>query len=691
MQLASETKPLLEVTGLKTHFITDDGCVSAVDGIDLVVYPGEVLGLVGESGCGKTVASHSILRLVRRPGRIVAGEVKFEEKDILDLSENEMIHLRGDQISMIFQQPQTSLDPVYKVGDQICEVFCRHRKMSKEEAWKQSVDLLRLVGIPDPEKKAHAYPFEMSGGQAQRVMIAMALALNPKLLIADEPTTALDVTIQAQILDLLRDLKNRLGTSVILITHDLGVIAEMANRVAVMYAGLVVEQANVSDIFDRPLHPYTQGLIASIPILGEKKDRLDVIQGNVPNLIDLPEGCRFAPRCQARLDYGLSICQRIQPRLEEIAPAHQVRCWLYEDEADHVAPLKSLRMQINAGDGKIVRRPESEPGQTRNKSPLENDLVRVENLTKYFPVHGGLFNRDVTWIQAVEDVSFSIKEGETLGLVGESGCGKTTVGRTILRLEEPTRGKIYYQGRDVGALRADHLKVIRRDMQIIFQDPYASLNPRMTIGESIGLGLDVHKIGSKKERFEMVLDIMRTVGLEEYHARRYPHEFSGGQRQRIGIARSLILQPKLIICDEPVSALDMSIQSQVLNLLKDLQGEFGLTYLFIAHNLSVVEHVSDRVAVMYLGKIVELASADELFVNPIHPYTQALLSAIPIAKSNVARTRVILKGDVPSPVNPPEGCRFHPRCPVAMEQCAHDQPGFGEVSHNHWTACWNAA
>jgi peptide/nickel transport system ATP-binding protein len=691
MALASETKPLLEVTGLKTHFITDDGCISAVDGVDLVVYPGEVLGLVGESGCGKTVTSHSILRLVRLPGRIVAGEVKFEEKDILDLSENEMIELRGDQISMIFQQPQTSLDPVYKVGDQICEVFRRHRKMSKEEAWKQSVDLLRLVGIPDPEKKAYAYPFEMSGGQAQRVMIAMALALNPKLLIADEPTTALDVTIQAQILDLLRDLKNRLGTSVILITHDLGVIAEMANRVAVMYAGLVVEQADVNNIFDQPFHPYTQGLIASIPTLGEKKDRLEVIPGNVPDLIDLPEGCRFAPRCQARVDYGLSICQKIQPKLEEVAPSHQVRCWLYRDAADHVAPLKGAKAPRAASIGKDAIHMGSEPGNPRNNSSLEKELVRVEHLTKYFPVRGGLFNRAVAWVQAVEDVSFSINQGETLGLVGESGCGKTTVGRTLLRLEEPTHGSIYFQGTDVCSLSDDKLKAIRRDMQIIFQDPYASLNPHLTIGESIGLGLEVHNIGSKKERFDMVLDIMRKVGLEEYHARRYPHEFSGGQRQRIGIARALILQPKLVICDEPVSALDMSIQSQVLNLLKDLQGEFGLTYMFIAHNLSVVEHISDRVAVMYLGKIVELASVDELFVNPIHPYTQALLSAIPIPKAHIAHNRVILRGDVPSPLNPPVGCRFHPRCPIAMEQCAHELPEFKETGYSHWTACWKAA
>jgi peptide/nickel transport system ATP-binding protein len=691
MENVKEIDPLLEVAGLKTQFVTEDGCIRAVDGVDLVVYPGEVLGLVGESGCGKTVTSHSILRLVRPPGRIVAGSIEFEKSNLLDISENEMVQLRGDQISMIFQQPQTSLDPVYKVGSQISEVFRKHRKMDKNEAWRQSVELLRLVGIPDPEKKAHAYPFEMSGGQAQRVMIAMALALNPKLLIADEPTTALDVTIQAQILDLLRDLKNRLDTSVILITHDLGVIAEMANRVAVMYAGLVVEQAGVNDIFDQPLHPYTQGLIASIPSLGEKKDRLEVIPGNVPDLIDLPEGCRFWPRCQARIDYGLSICQEGQPLLQEAEPGHLVRCWLYQDEVGHKAPGKKageLQISEKKDAGAQIR---FGPVQDKKEATPATELIRIEKLAKYFPFRSGLFNRPSAWVQAVDDVDFSIYKTENLGLVGESGCGKTTVGRMILRLEEPTRGSIYYDGKDISSLRGDELKTIRRDMQIIFQDPYASLNPRLTVGESIGLGLNVHNIGNKKERFGSVLEIMKKVGLEEYHAQRYPHEFSGGQRQRIGIARALILRPRLIICDEPVSALDMSIQSQVLNLLKDLQGWFGLTYLFIAHNLSVVEHVSDRVAVMYLGKIVEMADTGELFANPIHPYTQALLSAIPIPKAHVAHTRTILRGDVPSPVNPPTGCRFHPRCPVAMKQCACEQPVFEEISPEHYVACWKSA
>jgi len=679
--------PLLEVTSLKTHFFTEDGRVNAVDGVDITVFPGEVLGLVGESGCGKTVTSQSILRLVRNPGRIVDGSVKFEDCSLLDLPESEMVEMRGDQISMIFQQPQTSLNPVYTVGYQITEVFRKHRKISKDDAWQRSVDLLRLVGIPDPETKAYAYPFEMSGGQAQRVMIAMALALNPKLLIADEPTTALDVTIQAQILDLLRDLKNRFGTSVILITHDLGVISEMANRVAVMYAGVIVEQTNVKNIFDQPLHPYTQGLMTSIPVLGVKKDRLEVIPGNVPSLIDMPKGCRFAPRCRLRAEYQMSICEEVEPKLESITTDHLVRCWLYQNNNGHKAPLKYSPKRPAVKKTRIEQRqPQRLKGEIASKERPE--LVKIRNLVKYFPVRGGLFNRTVAWIKAVDDVSFAINKGETLGLVGESGCGKTTVGRTILRLEEPTQGSVYYDSLDICGLNKQELKKMRRNMQIIFQDPYASLNPRMTVGEAIGLGLDVHNIGLRKERFEMVLDMMKKVGLEDYHARRYPHEFSGGQRQRIGIARALILRPKLIICDEPVSALDMSIQSQVLNLLKDLQGEFGLTYLFIAHNLSVVEHISDRVAVMYLGKIAELASGVDLFLNPLHPYTQALLSAIPLHTPGMSRERTILSGDVPSPLNPPKGCRFHPRCPVVMDQCKIEQPIFKEICQDHWVACW---
>ena len=680
----TNTQPLLAVKNLKTHFFTEDGVIKAVDGVDLYVAPGEVLGLVGESGCGKSVTSLSIMRLIDSPGRIIDGSVTFENRNLLEISDAELDELRGNRLSMIFQQPQSSLNPVFTIGDQVAEVLQIHNGLGKEEAWQTAIELLRHVGIPDTEKKALAYPHEISGGQAQRVMIAMALALNPQLLIADEPTTALDVTIQAQILDLVKQLSRQIGTSVILITHDLGVIVEMADRVAVMYAGQIIEETDVKTIFARPLHPYSQGLVNSIPILGKEKDRLDVIPGNVPNLIDLPSGCRFAPRCRARVEFELTVCSEVEPDLVLAQPNHKVRCWLYQDHEGHHAPLKN--------ESTLQFRPESESSEDlkANTEP-DNDqktLIEVRELVKHFPVRGGLLQRVVSWVKAVDNVSFHVNKGETLGLVGESGCGKTTVGRTMLRLIEPTGGSATFDGVDIFDLPQQELKDMRRNIQIIFQDPYASLDPRMQIGKSIAEGLRIHNIGNTNERNDMVIEILRKVGLEPYHARRYPHQFSGGQRQRIGIARALALQPKFIVCDEPVSALDVSIQSQVLNILADLQEELGLTYLFIAHDLSVVEHISDRVAVMYLGKLVEMAGCKQLFSNALHPYTQALMSAIPVPDTTIRQERIILKGDVPSPLNPPHGCRFHPRCPVAREHCAVEEPPFKEIAPGHWAACW---
>ena len=680
------------MSGLRTHFFTEDGVVKAVDGVDFHINHGEILGLVGESGCGKSVTVLSIMRLIGVPGRIVSGEVIFEDRNLLELSQNEIQDIRGSQVSMIFQQPQSSLNPVFSIGDQLTEVFQIHTNMDKKEAWARSVELLDVVGIPDANQKAYAYPHEMSGGQAQRVMIAMALALRPKLLIADEPTTALDVTIQAQILDLIRDLRNQMGTAVILITHDLGVVAEIADRVAVMYAGQIVEGASVANLFEQPLHPYTQGLIDSIPVLAEQKERLDVIEGTVPDLIDLPEGCRFAPRCRAREEYELAICTQKIPDHKPVQSDHSVRCWLYQDQDEHKAPLPVPLPSLD-----IVRIDAGLKGEKENAFAREKgngygkDLLRVENLVKYFPVKAGILQRVVDWVQAVDGVNFTIREGETLGLVGESGCGKSTVGNTILRLLEPTKGYVEFDGTDIFGIKKRDLKKIRKDMQIIFQDPYSSLNPRKPVGDSILAGLNIHKIGSKQDRYDILRETLQKVGLDEYYAHRYPHEFSGGQRQRIGIARAIALHPKFIVCDEPVSALDVSIQSQVLNLLQDLQEEFGLTYLFIAHNLSVVEHFSDRVAVMYLGKIVELAPKKDCFSSPLHPYTQALMSAIPIPKPNLERERIILEGEVPSPLNPPSGCHFHPRCPVAIKKCSQEVPEFIEHSPDHWAACFRVA
>ncbi len=695
-----DSPPLLKIENLKTYFFAEEGVIKAVDGVDLTIHSGEVLGLVGESGCGKSVTSLSILRLVDSPGQIVEGSIEFDGISLLDLSEAEMVKIRGNRISMIFQQPQASLDPIYKIGDQLVEALRVSGGISKAEAGRRAVRLLEMVGIPDPERRISSYPHEMSGGMAQRVMIAMALARGPDLIIADEPTTALDVTIQAQILDLLRNLRAEMDTAILLVTHDLGVVAETAERVAVMYAGHIVEEADVATLFAQPRHPYTQGLIRSIPVLGQVKSELDVIPGAVPNPVNLPPGCKFAPRCQSRVDYGLTVCTEIMPELRPVGDGLTVRCWLYHDSEQHEAPLAESRAPIEPlARGSAVAQIEAAPQEWIELRPRESmeaamvdeepALLRVEGLTKHFPVRGGLLRRVQAFVQAVDDVSFEIKAGETLGLVGESGCGKTTVGRTILRLIEPTAGAVYFEGKNIFEFDQQQLKRLRRHMQIIFQDPYSSLNSRMPVGENIAEGLLIHGMRNAKEREQIVVDLLRRVGLEAHHARRFPHEFSGGQRQRIGIARALALRPKFILCDEPVSALDVSIQSHVLNLLNELQEEFNLTYLFIAHDLSVVEHISDRVAVMYLGKIVELASRDQLYANPLHPYTQALLSAIPLPDPAVQRQRqrIILEGGVPSPLNPPAGCRFHTRCPYAFDKCT-TQPPFNEYEPGHWAACW---
>jgi peptide/nickel transport system ATP-binding protein len=688
-----ESSPLLEVQGLKTYFATEDGLVKAVDGVDLTVNRGEVLGLVGESGCGKSVTSLSIMRLVEPPGKIVDGTITFDGLSLLDLPESQMVRIRGGRISMIFQQPFASLDPIYKVGAQIVEALRAGEGGSSRASWQRAIELLDIVGIPAPEQRAHAYPHELSGGMAQRVMTAMALARQPDLIIADEPTTALDVTIQAQILDLLLRLRAEMDTAIILVTHDLGIIAETAERVAVMYAGEIVEEADTATLFDRPRHPYTQGLIDSVPVLGEVKETLDVIPGSVPDPINLPAGCKFAPRCRARVAHELSVCTEVDPQLKSVGAGHRVRCWLYHDSDHHTAPLAAGAVETpqdtprQRREALQVTSPEAENGRG-GEGEQDEALLRVEQLVKHFPIRGGLLRRVQAHVKAVDGVSFDIKAGETLGLVGESGCGKTTVGRTLLRLIEPTDGAVYFEGENIFNFDARQLKRLRRNMQIIFQDPYASLNSRMPVGETIAEGLLIHGMRDAKQREGIVRDLLHRVGLEEYHVRRFPHEFSGGQRQRIGIARALALQPKFIVCDEPVSALDVSIQSHVLNLLHELQEEFKLTYLFIAHDLSVVEHISDRVAVMYLGKIVELADRDRLYVNPLHPYTQALLSAIPIPDPTVSRERMILEGTVPSPIEPPSGCHFHTRCPFAMEHCAQEEPPLKEYEPGHWAACW---
>ncbi len=593
--------PLLEIKGLSAGFHTADGLLVAVDDISFGIGHGETVCLVGESGSGKSVTSLSVMRLLDYSGgEILAGEILFEGRDLTRASLVEMRRILGKEIGMIFQEPMSALNPVSTVGSQIAEAVMLHEGRTAEEAWQRAVEMLRLVGIPNPETRAAQYPHEFSGGMRQRVMIAMALSCKPKLLIADEPTTALDVTTQAQILRLLRGLKRDFGMSILLITHDMGVAAEMADRIVVMYGGKVVEVGEAEQIFDQPYHPYTSGLLGCVP-------RMDGRRGQrLPNL----EG-RFTPRCP----YVVGKFSRTKdPELSDPnGDGHLVATWY------------NYGALVETGD------PQAETARVESGRPGNlQPLLEVTDVRKYFPIRGGLLNRTKDYVRAVDGVSFKIYPGETLGLVGESGCGKSTLGRVLLRLQEATDGTVRFEGRDLKALSPRELRELRRDVQIIFQDPYASLDPRLNVGEIIGEPLEIHHLLTGRAKDRHVAELMQAVGLDPRWRNRYPHEFSGGQRQRVGIARAIALNPKLIVADEAVSALDVSVQAQIVNLLMELQQRLGLTYLFIAHGLSVVRHISTRVGVMYLGRLVELAETDELYEHPLHPYTRTLLAAVPV-------------------------------------------------------------
>jgi peptide/nickel transport system ATP-binding protein len=562
------TAPLLSVKDLTVDFHTSEGVIRAVNNVSFDIPAGKTIGIVGESGSGKSVTSLAVMGLLQKPAaKIPQGQILFNGQDLLNFSDNQMRGIRGNQISMIFQEPMTSLNPVFKVGDQIAETLRVHKNMSTKEAWEKAIDLMNQVGIPNPKARAHAYPHEMSGGQKQRVMIAMAISCEPKLLIADEPTTALDVTIQKQVLDLLFKLQQEYQMSMLFITHDLGVIGDIADDVVVMYRSNVVEKNNAQTIFKGAAHPYTKGLLACRPKLGANPRRL------------------------------LTVSDFMNEKGEEIK-IETAKVQVFDKEAVQEKPT--------------------------------DVLLEVKNLVTQFPIKGGLFNRTVDHFKAVNDVSFTLRKGKTLGLVGESGCGKTTLGRTILRLIEPAQGQIIYNGKDITNVYGEELRLLRRKMQIIFQDPYSSLNPRMTIAEILTEPLIIHKVGAnKQERLNMAKELAEKVGLKVAHLNRYPHEFSGGQRQRISIARALMLKPEFVVCDESVSALDVSIQAQVLNLLLDLQDEFGLTYVFISHDLSVVNFIADEVGVMNAGRIIEMDKASRIYKNPKEEYTRMLLSAIP--------------------------------------------------------------
>ncbi|MBY0515651.1 MAG: ABC transporter ATP-binding protein [Bacteriovoracaceae bacterium] len=560
-------RPLLSIQDLTVDFITRDNSMRAVDKISFDVPMGKTVGIVGESGSGKSVTSLAIMRLLPQPPANISGKILFDGTDLLALPDDEMRKIRGNKIAMIFQEPMTSLNPVFKTGAQVAETLMLHRGMDKKTAWEKAIDLFNEVGIPNPSQKVHAYPHEMSGGQKQRVMIAMAIACDPKLLICDEPTTALDVTIQKQVIELLQGLQEKHRMSMLFITHDLGVIADVADEVVVMYRSKMVEKDKTRSIFEKSNHPYTKGLIACRPDLGANPKRLLTVSD-------------------------------------------------FMDEEGNSLKVTKERVQVF-----------EKNYEAKNDSPI---LLEVKDLHTHFPIKGGLFGRKVGEVKAVDGVSFQLKRGKTLGLVGESGCGKTTLGRTILRLIEPTSGSISYEGKDITHLPNEQMRLLRRKMQIIFQDPYSSLNPRMTVGEILTEPLVVHGLGGgKSERLNTAKELMEKVGLKANQLNRYPHEFSGGQRQRICIARALMLRPEFVICDESVSALDVSIQAQVLNLLLDLQQEFKLTYIFISHDLGVVNFISDEVGVMNKGKLVEMDRADRIYKNPREEYTKTLLSAIP--------------------------------------------------------------
>ncbi len=660
---------VLIVEELCTWFDTPEGVVRAVDGVSFRVNQGQTLALVGESGCGKSVSALSLLQLVPKPaGRIVSGRVWLRRQDILRLAERDVRSVRGRRIAMIFQEPQTSLNPVLTIGEQIREVL--PGSPSRGEARRRSVELLRQVGMADPEQRYSEYPHQLSGGMKQRAMIAMALAPQPDILIADEPTTALDVTIQAQILDLLQDLQGTTGMAILLITHDLGVVAKMADHVAVMYAGQIVEAAPRREFFAAPRHPYSRKLFRSVPGRLKRGSALDVVRGSVPALTQEFTCCRFADRCDCAWD----LCRERAPRWIE-ANGGGVRCHLY--------------------DAGVARRPMIEPtGDTRARTAVKAEpkaretLLQVSDLKIYFPVRRGIFQRVVGHVKAVDGVSFDIRTGCTVALVGESGCGKTTVGKGMLRLIQPTDGKAMFDGKNLGGLSERRLRPLRRHFQIIFQDPYASLDPRMLVGESVEEGMRAQGLGGNAaQRIARVEELLRHVGLPPEARLRYPHEFSGGQRQRISIARALALEPRLIVCDEPTSALDVSVQAQILNLLRRLQDELDLSYLFITHNLAVVEYLAHEVAVMYLGRIVEYGLVHEVLDTPRHPYTRALLSAVPSIDVQGQREVIRLGGDLPSPSNPPGGCHFHPRCPQAMPICREVYPRVTCFSATHEGRC----
>jgi oligopeptide/dipeptide ABC transporter ATP-binding protein len=678
--------PLLEVSHLSTHIELSRSTVQAVGDVSFSLAAGETLGIVGESGCGKSMTALSLMGLLPTGGRIIDGSIMLDGRELVGLAEPEMRKVRGNDIAMVFQDPLTSLDPTKTIGHQVAEGVLLHRDVNKAAARDRAAEVLSLVGLPRPTERLDDYPHQLSGGLRQRVMIAIALACEPKVLIADEPTTALDVTIQAQILRLLSDLKDRLGMAMLLITHDMGVVAGHTDRINVMYAGRIVESTDTGALFSRMRHPYTQALLASIPRLNQDAAQtLYSVPGIPPDLSNPPAGCRFAARCA----HATQRCRDNEPELSGLSLAHVFACWHpVTGPLDLTSSMLADPTVVSVADAATVRASDAVVAAPDALRPV-GDLLKVDALVKEFPITHGILQRAAGSVKAVSNVSFEIGSGRTFGLVGESGCGKTTIGRMIVALEPPTSGAVTLGGEQISAMHGRELRRRRRDLQMMFQDPYASLDPRMRVGEILREPLVIQGIGTRRQQDTRVLELLGEVGLPRTAMERYPHEFSGGQRQRIGLARALTLRPRVIVADEPVSALDVSIRAQVLNLMKRLQKLHDLTYVVISHDLAVVKYMADRIGVMYLGKLVEMGSGDDIYRHAAHPYTAALIATIPVPEPAVEKRKSdpVIEGELPSPANPPSGCRFRTRCRFAQDICAAQEPPLRAFGPDHVAAC----
>ncbi|MGB8452993.1 MAG: ABC transporter ATP-binding protein [Anaerocolumna sp.] len=669
---------LIEVKKLRTEFKQEKGILKAVNGVSYYLDEGEIVAFVGESGSGKSVTQYSGLQLIPcPPGKITDGEIIFNGHNLLAYGPNseEMRKVRGGQIGVVFQEPMTSLNPVMTVGKQLEESIRLHLGLNKEETRKRAAELLKKVGIPDSESRLDSYPHQFSGGMRQRIIIAMALSCNPKLLIADEATTALDVTTQAQILELMKDIVKSTGTALVIVTHNLSVVARYADRVYVMYAGEIVESGKTREIFKNPHHPYTIGLLKAVPSLTDPKDKkLIPIEGFVQNLVNRKDQCAFMNRCP----YCTEECGHLTtPKLNEV-----------KGETNHFA---ACHRSVDK-DSRVTKFFGTTDRKYEKKNTIDQKVIlSVKDLRVYFPVTSGFFKKKIADIKAVDGITFDLYQGETFGLVGESGCGKSTVARTVLRLNNATAGNIIFNGKDITNLDDVKMRPIRRNMSMIFQDPYGALDPRQRAGDIVMEPMKNFDLGmSVKDMEDRVTELFKIVGLDPAYKERVPHEFSGGQRQRLVIARSISTNPSFIVCDEAISALDVSIQAQVINLLEDLQQKLELTYFFIAHDLSVVRHISDRVAVMYLGQLVEMGDWQSLYAHPLHPYTKALLAAVPVPDPDIEnmRKRILIKGEIPSPMQRPEGCAFSTRCPYVTEECRMAVPGLYEKEPGHKVACF---